>query len=98
MVRCLVIEKRNDDVEDVLAGLARVTLNSEQTQEAIGTLHRLRCASVDRRVAQEALAALDSLAADSALRCQVIQRAVIDLTGYPYGRHGRDPVAEEVTA
>jgi hypothetical protein len=86
MARCLIKEQRNDAVEDILAGLARVSINAESSQRAIARLREIRCASADRRVALEAIGLLEALMADSAARCQALQAGVIGATGYPYGR------------
>jgi hypothetical protein len=79
-------EQRNDAVEDILAGLARVSINAESSQRAIARLREIRCASADRRAALEAIGLLEALVADSACRCQALQEGVIGATGYSYGR------------
>lgn len=95
MTRCLVKERQLDAVEDVLAGIVRVSLNAERALDLVDALRANRAATLDPRVSARVLGALDALAADTIGRCHTMRRRVIAVTGYPYGR---DPVAEEVAA
>jgi len=86
MTRCLIRERRLDAVEDVLAGIVRVSLNAERTVDLVDALRAERVATMDPRVSAWVFGALDALATDTIGRCQTMQRGVISVTGYPYGR------------
>lgn len=86
MARCLVRERKNDQVEDVLAHLAGAAVSMELITRAVDLLIANRCASSDPHVAQRACRLLEEIATDGISHCQAAQSGVIAITDYPYGR------------
>jgi len=86
MARCLRRERKNDQVEDVLAHLAGAARSMELITRGVDLLIANGTASVDPRVALRARRLLGEIASDGIHHCQAAQSGVIAITDYPYGR------------
>lgn len=94
IVRCKERELTNDRTEDILASLAKLHADLGVAQQAIGYLQgatsKMHTAP---DTAQRALSYLESAMAAGQRRCQQLQRQVIEVTEYPYGREPEEVVA-----
>ena len=94
LVRCKERELNNDRTEDILASLAKLHADLSVAQQAIGYLQGATAKmTTSPDTAQRALSYLESLMSAGQTRCQQLQRQVIEVTEYPYGRE-----TEEVAA
>ena len=94
VVRSKEREQRNDRTEDILASLGKLHADLAVAQQAIGYLQ----GSTSRmhatpETAQRALTYLEVAMASGQTRCQQLQRQVIEVTEYPYGREPERVVA-----
>ena len=86
MSRCLIRERNNDQVEEVLAHLAGAARSMELITRGVDLLIANGTASVDPRVALRARRLLVEIATDGIHHCRAAQSGVMAMTDYPYGR------------
>ena len=87
IVRCKEREQRNDRTEDILASLAKLHADLAVAQQAIGYLQGATSKmTTSPQTAQRALTYLEVAMASGQTRCRQLQRQVIEVTEYPYGR------------
>ena len=86
MSRCLIRERKNDQVEEVLAHLAGAARSMELITRGVDLLITNGDASLDARVALRARRLLVEIATDGIHHCQAAQSGVIAITDDPYGR------------
>ena len=94
MVRSLVREQHNDKTEDILASLAKLHADLAVAQQAIGYLQGSTSKmTTSPETAQRALTYLEVAMASGQTRCRQLQRQVIEVTEYPYGREAEKVMA-----
>jgi hypothetical protein len=94
IVRCKERELNNDRTEDILASLAKLHADLSVAQQAIGYLQGATSKMhATPETAQRALTYLESAMASSQTRCKQLQRQVIEVTEYPYGREPEEVMA-----
>jgi len=94
MVRSLVREQHNDKTEDILASLAKLHADLAVAQQAIGYLQGSTSKmTTSPETAQRALTYLEAAMASGQTRCRQLQRQVIEVTEYPYGREAEKVMA-----
>ena len=94
MVRSLVREQHNDKTEDILASLAKLHADLAVAQQAIGYLQGSTSKmATSPETAQRALTYLEAAMASGQTRCRQLQRQVIEVTEYPYGREAEKVMA-----
>ena len=94
VVRSKEREQHNDRTEDILASLGKLHADLAVAQQAIGYLQGATARMhATPETAQRALAYLEVAMASSQTRCREIQRQVIEVTEYPYGREPEQVMA-----
>lgn len=94
IVRSKEREQHNDRTEDILASLAKLHAELGVAGQAIGYLQGATSKMhTTPDTAQRALSYLESAMSAGQTRCQQLQRQVIQVTEYPYGREPEEVVA-----
>jgi hypothetical protein len=94
IVRCKEREQNNDRTEDILASLGKLHADLSVAQQAIGYLQGSTSKmTTSPETAQRALTYLEVAMTAGQTRCQQLQRQVIEVTEYPYGREPEEVMA-----
>ena len=87
VLRCKEREQHNDRTEDILASLAKLHADLAVAQQAVGYLQGATARMhATPETAQRALTYLEIAMTSGQTRCRRLQRQVIEVTEYPYGR------------
>ena len=94
VVRCKERERHNDRTEDILASLAKLHADLAVAQQAVGYLQGATSKmTTSPETAQRALTYLEIAMSSGQTRCRQLQRQVIEVTEYPYGREPEEVMA-----